>query len=224
MHRAVVCAWMAAALALPVHAQPSIQRVPLADLSQAQTEDGRERLQYLIGCALPEGVIVEADVAGAHYEFPGQLGLAPAWRERALTGPESRWVSACILARSNFFHRSVQISLRAKDAPVDGLVADDAERARFHRHEAGFFGNIFEPDAPAYVCIGDDDSGRHDALYAMNRVCSLPAEASDKSGVDFGRALSRCGFLIVGACSAKPFLQDGVDYTAAVVHVYLAPP
>lgn len=197
---------------------PEVKRITLTDTAQAASEDDRMRLKYLINCALPAGVIVETEVNGQHYEFPGDLGLAPEWSRRALTLQESRWVSACILARTNYFGRTVQISMRADLAPAGRLVADAAEEKRFPLHEAAFFGNVFEADAPAYVCIGDA-ARREEQLRALYRVCSLP----DGRLLDDGPPLSYCNFIITGPCDARPYVQDGVDYTSQVVHIYLQP-
>lgn len=204
------------------HAQAArkIKRMPLADPAQASTEDGRMRLKYLINCALPAGVIVETEADGKRYEFPGDLGLASEWSQRALTAEESRWVSACILARTNYFGREVKISIRADPAPAGRLTADSEERARFPLHEAGFFGNIFSPDAPAYVCIGDESPQRESPLRALYRICSLP----DGRHLDDGRALSYCNFIVTESCSTRPFVQGGVDYSGQVVHIYLQLP
>ena len=196
----------------------TVLRVPLNDTREALSEDGGERLQYLIGCALPEGVIVETTVDGRHYEFPGSIGLAPAWRERALTPAESRWVSACMLARTNAFGVTVQISLRAEPAPVATLETSAEEREQFTFQDAGFFGNLFSDDAPAYVCTAGEGAMRARQLETLRRVCSLPSTKADEPG------LSRCHFLIAGPCSERPFVQDGVDYSGEVIHVYLRQP
>lgn len=193
-------------------------RVPLNDTREALTVDGRERLQYLIGCALPEGVIVETIVEGQRYEFPGSIGLAPDWRERALTPSEARWVSACMLARTNAFGVTVQISLRAEPAPVESLETSSEERQQFTFRDAGFFGNLFSDDAPAYVCTEGEGPQRARQLESLRRVCSLPSSNADEPG------LSRCHFLIAGPCSDRPFVQHGVDYSGEVIHVYLRQP
>ena len=210
----LLCAVPLAAMSAPLPAR----RSALADTHEALTVEGRERLQYLIGCALPEGVVVETDVEGRRYEFPGRIGLAPAWRERAMTTEEARWISACMLARTNAFGISVQISLRADDPPVASLDTSEDERARFALHEAGFFGNIFSDAAPAYVCYGGTGAERQARLEALHRVCSL---GSKEPGMD---GFSRCNFIVAGPCSERPFVQNGVDYSGQVVNVFLRRP
>jgi hypothetical protein len=213
---AAVCMMVAAPLVTAD--MPVVRRVSLSDTHEALTPEGRERLEYLIGCALPEGLVVETDVKGVHYEFPGRLGLAPGWRERAMTAAEARWVSACILARTNAFGVTVQISLRADQAPVEALDTSTEERAQFPLHEAGFFGNIFSEDAPAYVCTGGSGAVRAGQLEALRRVCSLPADPADRPG------LTRCNFVLAGACDDMPFTQGDVDYSGEVIHVFLRNP
>src|SRR5512133_1199414 len=45
------------------------------------TPDGREVFGFIISCALPADLTLVADIQGVHYEFPGELGLAPRWRD-----------------------------------------------------------------------------------------------------------------------------------------------
>lgn len=89
----------------PADATSPQRRYPLHDQAHdlAQTESGREFVRYLADCALCAGVAAYADVAGQHHEFPGAMGLAPDWLHRPLTEAEQRWVSACLLARTNYF-------------------------------------------------------------------------------------------------------------------------
>jgi hypothetical protein len=167
----------------------------LADPAQAATSAGRVRLQYLVGCALPAGVVV---TSGAH-GFRGDIGLAPAWSRRALTADESRWVSACVLARTNSAGIEVAISMRG---PRAELGVDAAEQAQFPLHEGAYFGDIFATPMKAYVCTGTADAA---TLRARQRRCSL----------------GDCGFVVAGPCAQRPFEQDGVDYSRQVIDVYL---
>jgi hypothetical protein len=58
-----------------------------------------------------------------------------------------RWVSACVLARTNAYGVHVQISMRAPaDAPAPiktALAVGDDERAEFTLREGAYYGNIF---------------------------------------------------------------------------------
>src|SRR4051794_453827 len=88
----------------------------LRDEILVQSPDGRQVLKYLVSCALPADVTVVAEHGGQRYSFPGGAALAPAWSTRALSAAEERLVSACMLARTNFFGKPVEISMR-NDAP-----------------------------------------------------------------------------------------------------------
>jgi hypothetical protein len=102
-----------------------------------------EFLEYLVGCALPQG----DELIGQNQTWPGELGLCPAWKTSAPDLACQELVSSCLLARSNAYGESVQISLR-------GLYTDDttplpisvAEEDQFVWQEGGFFGNVFCPD------------------------------------------------------------------------------
>ena len=76
----------------------SMKASSLADSDLVETVEGREVLSYIISCALPAGQSITLD---GTYKFDGSLGLAPAWATRAPTRSERRWVSACVLARTN---------------------------------------------------------------------------------------------------------------------------
>jgi hypothetical protein len=66
-----------------------------------------------------------------------------------------RWVSACVLARTNAYGVHVQISMRApSDAPQavkDALAVSTTERSTFTLREGAYYGNIFAttPDGTA---------------------------------------------------------------------------
>src|SRR5207244_324299 len=120
--------------------------------AMAATEDGREFLTYLVGCALPETVGTYVIVNGVRYEFLGSLGLAPDWLDRPLTEIEQRWVTAGILARTNFFGIEVPISMRHPTNPA--LNVSEQEAADFTLWEGDFFGNIFVEPPVAFVAVG----------------------------------------------------------------------
>ena len=78
----------------------------------ADTPTKREQLKYLVGCALAEETEAYTTVDGEEYIFEGDMGLAPQWIDKGLTPEEERWVSACMLAKTNFFGKHVRISMR----------------------------------------------------------------------------------------------------------------
>lgn len=190
---------------------------PLRNDSLAYTEQGRQLLKYIVKCALPETDNVFVSVDGVKHVFPGKLGLAPDWIRRSMTDVEKRKLSACMAAHTNFFKKTVEISLRSDDplAPA-GFRTTAAEREAFPFFEGGFFGNYFIENSVSYVCLGDLMPERDKHLEDLYRVCSV---------ADSGMAgFSLCRFKIVGKCSEKPFLQEGVDYSGEVLWVYLPAP
>ena len=206
----------------PADATPPQQRYPLNDPAKeiAQTESGREFIKYLADCALGAGVAAYADVGGQHYEFPGALGLAPHWLHRPLTETEQRWVSACILARTNYFGVEVPISMRADHSPYPALQTTDEERRQFTLHEGDFFGNLFADPPVAAVALGRaTPEQRRDPVF-QRRVCA--AEDLNAAPLD-GRKLSRCRFVITGdARDADAHTLNGQAYPQSI-SVYLKP-
>src|SRR5882672_7022170 len=59
----------------------------------AQTQDGRDYLTYIVGCAFGNRQNVTTGSIPNQYTFYGDLGVATAWNTRALTQSERRWVS-----------------------------------------------------------------------------------------------------------------------------------
>lgn len=135
----------------------------------AGTSEGRELLHYIALCSLAEGDSVAVTSDGVTYVFNGNLGLAPGWKNTALSVSEARWVSACLLAHVNAFGTSVLMSIRA-----DGkLSATHDELQAFPVYEATFFGQVFGDTLQTYACIGSD----RDIALALSpdralRVCS----------------------------------------------------
>lgn len=150
------------------------------------SEGGRELLQYVVRCAMPEGVTMRGvDEDGAVYEFAGSLGLGEQWATGPLTPTAQRWVSACLLAHVNAFGVPVPISVRGAHP---NLTVDDAEQSEYLVQEAAFYGNLFQDEPVMLGCGGyglmmADDLGL--SSYLEKRVC-----ASSES----------CGFVNVGPC------------------------
>ncbi|MFT3734964.1 MAG: hypothetical protein QM776_08070 [Rhodocyclaceae bacterium] len=189
------------------------QRVALRDVEQLHSEYGRQFLKYLIGCSLGADVLMEADVDGVHYAFPGSLGLAPEWQKRSLTPEEERWVSACIYSRTNYFGTRVEISITSPfphESP--NLQSLQEESAAYPVEDGVFFGNLFAPQPVAYVCGRNDSAERKAQLAAHKRICALPL---DKPLAD-GRQVTACRFIYVGECSSDKFTQGGVTYKEAI--------
>jgi hypothetical protein len=149
-----------------------------------QTEEGRELLRYVAQCALSEGDILVGRYQGTEYEFPGLLGLAPAWEGEPLTPGSQRILSACLLAHVNAFGVSVPISVRASGL----LPTTPVEREQYSVYEGTFFGQVFEGDEiKTYSCQGSAATAAMEhSEHRAQRVCT------DDSG--------ECGIESVGRC------------------------
>jgi hypothetical protein len=156
------------------------------------TAEGRELLTYLVACAIPSDVTLQADVGGVHYVFAGEIGLAPRWLDRALRLTDQHWVSACLLSRVNRFGVSVPISIRG---PHDSLTVTRDEAATYTLEEGAFYGNIFTPvDEPIiwFSCRGRDEAVRESGALDLR-------DCAEKDPADPAHSL--CGFDYVGDCS-----------------------
>src|SRR5882762_3984240 len=174
------------------------------------TEDGREMYSYIISCALPEGKEIDATVPGApdtappdtlytcaneSCSFPGSLGLAEYWIDHRLDVKGQRWITACLLARVNYFGVKVIISLRGV-APQ--LLVGRHEAERYSLQEGAFYGNIFsDPDKPLdwNACRGKDAASGEPGDLKL-RVCTEP-DPNDPTH-------TRCGFNYAGDCGSYP--------------------
>jgi hypothetical protein len=151
--------------------------------------DAREVLSFIVSCALPADQTVEVTVDGVDYSYQGQLGLAPEWGEPdgSCDGSCQQWVSACLLARTDFLGKEVLISVRGEN---EGLDACPAERATYTQREATYYGNVFATPQRLYACLPPGQT-------EIPRVC--------------GPSLDGCFLDVLGSCAdlcGKP-RQDG---------------
>lgn len=152
---------------------------------------GRDVLRYIVQCALPAGQELTTKVDGQTHTFAGAMGLAPNWAKGPLNASDQRWVSACVLSRVNFFGVPVPISLQG-DHAIPELRTRGDESRDFTIEEGAFYGNIFLPDAVAYVCKGRGPMPK-DNPWVGKRVCT---EVQDGSAV-----VTKCNFILAGACA-----------------------
>ena len=189
-------------------------RIAIDNPALIATAQARQQLKYLASCALDPDTTLYGVQDGQTYEFPGGMGLAPAWSTRALTLAERRWVSACILARTNAFGVSVQISMRATDTAFASLSATPDEINSHSLYEGAFYGDLFAEQATAFVCVGSNHASDQHARARRQRVCTDVAQD--------GSALTQCGFVQTGLCpTGSPPEVDGVPWPQ-VIHVWLA--
>lgn len=186
----------------------------------ARDEKGRNFLSYLVSCALPSTQGVYAVVDGQRYDFPGDMGLAPEWLDRPLTETEQRWVSAGILARTNFFGKKLEISLRNPASGFESLTLCSEESRMFTLYEGDFFGNLFtEPTLACVAAAPRTPEQAQDPVFAL-RVGTEVDPQFPRIG---GKPLTRCGFILTGSTEdpdAHSF--NGVHYNE-FIRVYLKP-
>jgi hypothetical protein len=187
------------------------------------TADGRDVYSYLVGCALAEGVAIEATIPDApdsappetNYTcdaglcvFEGSLGLAEDWIDHKLASTEERWVSACVFARVNHHDTAEAISLRG-DHP--NLFVHSEEAALYTLQEGAFYGNLFtHPDDPIdwNACRGADEASADVGGLAL-RDCATENPATP--------GLTYCGFNYAGDCAdfspelPSPYACDHFD-------------
>ena len=171
------------------------------------TLEGRELFAYMVSCALPAEVSIQALLSTAPNTAPpdtlyrctngvclfeGDLGLAPDWADHKLTSKAERWVSACLLARVNHHMTAEAISLRG-DHP--GLAASPDEAEIYSLQEGAFYGNVFtHVDDPIewFACRGRDQAASEDGGLAL-RDCAEPDPVNP--------GYTMCGFIDAGDCA-----------------------
>ncbi|CAN5853865.1 hypothetical protein BH11MYX3_BH11MYX3_10500 [soil metagenome] len=182
----------------------------------AATESGREVLSYIVGCALPIGQSLTIAVAGVTYTYPGWIGLAPGWATRVPTVSERRWVTSCLLSRTNVNGVPVNISMR-NDSNLS-LVTSAAERALYTQAEGSFYGDLFATVPVTYACSNRGWS----QLSGPFRACALSPDGHTTD----------CGFTYTGSCASTtctdktaPFggCKGGATVYSEVVTIFLTP-
>lgn len=106
----------------------------------------REFMDYLVSCALEDGDSVSWSGGGLSETWEGALGLCPEWGWSAPGQECQELVSACLLARTNAYGQSVEISLRGQYIDNTPLPLEPTETVDYPWQEGGFFGNVFCED------------------------------------------------------------------------------
>jgi hypothetical protein len=173
-------------------ASNSLGAAALSSGALIETEDGRDVFSYIVSCALPAGESVTLqDAAGTSYMFHGEIGLAPAWQASSPTEADRRWVTACVLARTNYYGVPVALSMRGGHA---ALAVDPEEASQFAVAEGAFYGDLFSETEQSWFACGSSTWGATDAEAAM-RMCAISQDG----------ATSMCGFTYTHVCdSAEP--------------------
>jgi hypothetical protein len=189
-----------------------------------RSAEGRDVYSYIVSCALPPGITIEATVSGAAdtappttpytcsgglCTFEGNLGLAPSWIDRRLDRRGQGWVSACLFARVNANDTAEAISLRGNNP---GLTISADEMELYTAEEGAFYGNLFindpDPSVPPdwHACRGEAKAacpGDTGCGGLANRDCA--AENPLNPGFTY------CGFQYAGDCG---------DYTPITPSAY----
>jgi hypothetical protein len=163
---------------------------PVSGLEHKQ--NGLPLLEYFIGCALAEDQTIQVPTTeGKLKSFTGSLNLANGWLHRSLTEEERRWISACMLSRTNYFGHTVSISLRAIHPGLSkNYSADEIEE--YSINEGAFYGNIMSSQPVAYACRGKGP------FFPENT--SLKKRICTEENVDNPGANNHCGIIITGNC------------------------
>lgn len=195
------------------------QEVELADPTLAATETGRHQLKYLVNCALPDSVVLVSAQGHERFTFPGHLGLAPEWLKAPLTPIQERWVSACMLALTNYAGKHVEVSLHGKPGSTPFLAPSKEETRTYSLAEGGFFGNLFSAHPVAYACTVTHTKIEAQDPVLRDRLCTKPT--GDRT-LD-GKPLTVCQFILTGPCSdPASFTINGHTYDE-VIFVSLKP-
>jgi len=165
-------------------------------------------MDFYVGCALDVGESWNMTYNGTHYTFGGGVGLAPSILTDSPTTEQAQWLSACLMARVNYFGVHVLISLRG-----DSLLTTPAEEAQYGVFEGAFFGNVFSNIQQKYACQGVPKSVA--LLESPDRHLRVCTDEDDF-----------CHFTVVGPCSdfcsstKGPCVVNGTTFND-VMAVYL---
>ncbi len=142
-------------------------------------------MKYLVSCALGPDQSLDLKISGQDYHFPGGVGLAPQWGMTggSCNGSCQRWVSGCMLARLDAAGVEREISVRGLHP---ALLPSWSELTTYTQREATYFGNIFAPGMPRYLCLPP-------GAKSDQRVC--------------GDSLSDCPMTVIPNCSADCLFQ-----------------
>lgn len=114
------------------------------------TASGQAMFAVIVRCAVSSGQSVTATGPGGPIVFAGQMGVASAWQLAVPTQANKRWTTACVMARTNVFGLTTQVSLR-HDTFLP-LISSSAERAAYPIAVGAFYGDLFQAAPRTYAC------------------------------------------------------------------------
>jgi len=156
-----------------------------------------ELMQFFVGCALDSGQIWNMTYNNTGYSYDGSLGIAPSDLSTPLTLVQAQWISACLMARVNYFEHHVLISIRGT---IFSTTPEEEEQ--YDVYEGSFFGNIFTLPQQKYVCEGPNYGQPGQSPDQVWRVCT-EKNSTSSSGVN------GCDFTVVGYCNDVCQSADG---------------
>jgi hypothetical protein len=126
---------------------------------------------YIVKCAKPTGQTMtwKDPATGTTYSWPGELGLAPLWTNRAMTTVEQQVMSACMVAHANKFGVHVPIAVEGRTANGTAIPQATGELSTYSVREAGWFGNTATGEG-IYVCL---DHTPWTAAMSSARACAI---------------------------------------------------
>jgi hypothetical protein len=160
-----------------------------------------EMLKYVYSCAMPAGASMELTVNGVVYPFAGSIGLEPQW---GVVGGScdsncQQWISACVLARTNYYGKRVNISMRGNHP---ALAVSTTEAQQYTLQEGTYYGNIFASNGEQmFACAGPGSS----VPALTSRFCSSEGFT--------------CPIQVVGDCYDKAECAAGQNVTMACTGV-----
>jgi hypothetical protein len=158
----------------------------------------RAILPFIARCALPRSTRFSVQAGGSAIAVSGELGLAPRWGQSAGSCGErcQQVVSACLMAKVNHQHNTVNISLRGAGLTASGDPGDaDSEVALFPRPEATYFGNVFQSRQQRFMCIFGDGK--------THRICGTNDPTTEE-----------CGITVLGTCDECTGFGQDSGYTS----------
>ena len=204
----------------------------LAAIQEPSTAGDTTRmlLEYMVSCAFDETQSFDftwTDGSNVvHNEtYWGALGLAKSWSTKPISTFNQEWVSACLIARVNWY--GVTVPLSARGATGGLRITDPVELGSYNREEGAFWGNLFAESPHAYSCsYAPNDSHSR----SLSRDCAAGHVDSQGSLVDCGtiHRLGSCATYCDSLTNSgvfHPRCQDGTGsnavQTSAVVTVFL---
>lgn len=150
------------------------------------TAAGRDQFSYLYTCAEKSNAkLTVVAPSGTAYTYNGSLGLATEWTSGALPQKKYGLMTACMLARTNYFGEVVSISMRN-----DKISTRSDEQEAFTVPEGAFWGDLFTGTAMRACTSATKLSGAPISTLPQ-RECTVSTDG----------ATTKCGFGYAGECS-----------------------